>query len=81
MARVEIPTKVCEACGAKMYMAIGPNDRVIPLVKVRAFYVRMPGESEPRVVKATIFDSTEKYVSHFETCTEPGRFSSKKAAG
>ena len=73
-----LPTQKCKACGATMHMAESPNGALIPLVKIRTLYVRPGGLNEPRVIKATIFESTEKYVSHFETCTDPGRFSRKK---
>jgi hypothetical protein len=70
--------KKCRACGATMHMAEGPNGAIIPLVKVRKLYVRPNELREQRVVESTIMDSTEKYVSHFETCTDPNRFSRSK---
>lgn len=76
--RKELPTRECAACGATMHMATSPAGALIPLTKVRTLYVRPAEINEPRVIKATIFASTEKYVSHFETCTDPARFSKKK---
>ncbi len=73
-----IPTRECPACGATMHMAESPTGALIPLVKIRTLYVRPAEMNEPRVVKATILDSTEKYVNHFETCTDPERFTKKK---
>ena len=74
----KIDTTKCKACGATMYMAEGPGGAIIPLVKVRKLYVRPRELNERRVIEATIMDTTEKYVSHFETCTDPNRFSRSK---
>ena len=66
-------TRACEACGHKIFMALGPNGKHIPLdarpVEAHLYLVRDGGN------KAFKSDAPKVYISHFLTCTDPKRFS------
>ena len=59
----------------------GPNGKAIPVQQVRTAYVSAPHD-ETVLEKAHVTNGLgEKYklfyVSHFETCSNPGRFSGR----
>ena len=58
----------CKECGATLVFAESPNGRPLPLQRIRNVYGVENG-------KATVLISRVVYVSHFETCTNPSRFS------
>ena len=64
----------CRACGMKIQFEMGPNDRPIPLQRVRTVYIFDDG---PGVRKLTVDDDLALYVSHFETCPKAAEFSRK----
>ena len=74
----------CKACGAQIVFAMGRNGKRIPLQRVRKLYRyapnRMDGIEAVELVPGEL--GAERgdayYVSHFETCTDPGRFSGRK---
>lgn len=68
--------KRCEACGREIEFRKSPSGKMMPVHRVKAIYVPVPGgDGELRRVEI----SNPVYVSHFETCTDPSRFS--RAAG
>lgn len=69
----------CQACGREIDFLKGPNGRMIPTQRVRSAYVvELTGEAgEPVLVK--IGEGEELRISHFETCTDPERFSRRKS--
>jgi hypothetical protein len=61
----------CRACAMKIIFAEGPAGRPIPLQKVRNVYAVKDGH-------ATVVQTGELWISHFEGCTVPQRFSKKR---
>jgi hypothetical protein len=69
-------TRPCEECGAKMEFIMGPNGKFIPAQRVKTVYVVDESSGLDKLVKLALPD-VALYVSHFETCPNPGRFSKK----
>lgn len=67
--------KTCPACGCKFEHIEGPSGAAIPVQKVKVVYALE--SSAPRLTKLTLASPhvSAYYVSHFETCSDPGRFS------
>ena len=66
----------CRACGCPIEFIMGPNEKEIPVQKVRSVYALNPDAGEKpdgRLSKVAIL-KWDHYVSHFETCSDPGRF-------
>lgn len=59
----------CKECGAKLVFAEGPSGKVLPLQRVRSVYRVENGHA------ARVAEIDGAYVSHFETCSNPARFS------
>ena len=71
--------QACEKCGCPMEFIMGPNGKAIPVQKVRTAYISAPHDEtvlEKGIVTNTLGEKYKIfYVSHFETCSDPGRFS------
>jgi len=66
--------KRCPACNAKLFMvANAASGRMLPLQKVANVYI----VGDDGLAHATD-KAVQRYVSHFETCTDPARFSRER---
>ena len=72
--------RVCEACGARFEFVKGPNGKQIPVQKVRVVYALSAGETELTkfLPKKDQLNVPKFYVSHYETCSDPERFSRRR---
>lgn len=71
-------TDKCRKCGCPMEMAMGPNGRFIPVQKVTMVYQKLGEVLEKLcILDASAEEVKEFYVSHFQTCSDPARFSRK----
>lgn len=69
-------TRDCEACGIPIAFAVGPQGRYIPLDMAAPCYeLYLGAEGERRCREAP-----HVHVSHFKTCSDPGRFSRRQPA-
>lgn len=64
----------CRACGCPMEFLTGPNGKTIPVQKVRTVYYEADGQLHKQESEDGM-RLPDLYVSHFETCSNPGRFS------
>ncbi len=73
----------CEACGCRFEFIRGPGSALIPVQKVRTVYRLDTGRRLEKVpVQHTLADPHGAlYVSHFETCSDPARFSRRSSEG
>ncbi len=73
----------CEACGCRFEFIRGPGSALIPVQKVRTVYRLDSGGRLEKVPVQITLDDLEGglYVSHFETCSSPARFSRQSARG
>jgi hypothetical protein len=69
----------CDECGCPIEFIEGPNGKHIPVQKVRTAYVL---GADGKLQRWTVIDPADPglsanqfYVSHYETCSNPGRFS------
>jgi hypothetical protein len=68
----------CKACGCSIEFIEGPNGKPIPVQKVRTIYATAL-DRETVLEKIHLGEDYQGfYVSHFETCSNPGRFSRAK---
>ena len=67
----------CKACACPIEFIEGPNAVPIPVQKVRTVYYR--NGDKPLAKVTTLLPEAPLYVSHFETCSNPGRFSGGKS--
>lgn len=67
--------KTCPACGCKFEHIIGPNGTAIPVQKVRTIYYVSDDVEVAGVLQKVPTPPGSLYVSHFETCSDPKRFS------
>lgn len=67
----------CEACGCLIEFLVGPRGRMIAVQRVTHVYARLRG-TDPLVKVAAETSDRELYVSHFQTCSDPARFSRSK---
>lgn len=66
-------TSLCKACKKEITWAKTEKGATIPLDRVKPIYRVEEGEGGfPKAVKVE-----GAYISHFATCTDPGRFSGK----
>jgi len=73
----------CHKCGCPMEMVMGPKGKFIPVQKVTMAWQKVRVDGEERLVPLIVRDPHEAdlmefYVSHFQTCSDPARFSRKK---
>lgn len=61
----------CEACGCTFQYEKSPNNRPLPVQRVRTVYLK---DTDGKLHRSMI---GEFFVSHFETCSDPGRFSGR----
>ena len=78
----------CRACNRMIDFVKGPAGRPVPVDKVRTVYIaeRPPGGGPPELKTLKAIDDAAReghaiYVSHFETCTDPNRFSGRARRG
>lgn len=82
-------TRPCQACGCPIEMITGPNGKAIPVQRVRTIYTKPRASQETAVLQPdterldklhmpAVTVIADLYVSHFETCSDPGRFSRAK---
>ncbi len=70
----------CQACGCPIEFIIGPNGNSIPVRKVRTiYYMTDTGQLAKDELAEDGVHKPDRYVSHFETCSDPGRFSRGKS--
>lgn len=68
----------CRACGCPIEKILGPNGKFIPVQKVRTVYSYVNGwDSMKKALASSKEEPFDYYVSHFETCSDPGRFSKR----
>jgi len=67
--------KSCEACGVPLMLVVGPNGKQIPLDTKAPVYELHTSREGVRCRRAA-----GAYVTHYATCTDPGRFSRGRAA-
>lgn len=75
----EAKSKPCTACKMPIEMREGPSGRLIPMQRVRTVYVlgrNLLGEDMQSRTASDL--GGDLFISHFETCSDPGRFSRKK---
>lgn len=73
----------CRACGCPIEFIYGPGGRSIPVQRVRTVYRYVENGERAALEKLTFRPGDdghkpELYVSHFETCSDPQRFSRKR---
>ena len=65
----------CRGCGRELTFAPGPSGKTLPLERVRNVYIiSVTGEA---ILVPTDAIGRDRYISHFETCPQAGRFSRK----
>jgi hypothetical protein len=71
--------RCCDECGCPIEFIEGPNGKHIPVQKVTLVYFR---RADGKLGRADVTDRldanlgyNEFYVSHYQTCSNPGRFS------
>lgn len=71
------PTKrPCRACGMPLEFATGPEGKMMPLQRIRSFYVRADPLHGGELRKLEMpSDAEAGFVSHFETCPNADVFS------
>ena len=68
--------KKCEACGAELTFALNPlTNKHIPLVRIPFKNVYTMVRRKGMTVAAPL--NQELWISHFENCSDPNRFSRK----
>ena len=72
-------SRPCEACKAKIFFKEGPKGRPIPVQEVTLAYYK---DSHGKLARAKVVDGfgaevMSFFVSHFQTCPEPEKFSRK----
>lgn len=69
--------KNCEACGAEILLVRNKaTGNTLPLQRIRTVYTIDENERAEKMVRPASRPSF--WVSHFEICTDPARFSRKK---
>lgn len=68
----------CEACKKPIQFIEGPNGKLIPAQRIKTVYMLVERQDEfghPVIGLQKVEIGDQLYVSHFETCTDPARFS------
>lgn len=68
----QVEKRPCGSCRAPLEFHVGPNGNRIPLQRVRSVYYDAGGGE---IRKLGTVKGVQHYVSHFETCPDPERFS------
>ena len=64
----------CRACGCQIEFIDGPNGTPIPVQNVRTVYYMIDDGTLAKQESEDGLPLPDRYVSHFETCSDPGRF-------
>jgi hypothetical protein len=72
--------KACEACGRMIEFHESPNGRPMPVERVRNVYAMGPDGKLVTLREQPAPGAPQRFVSHFELCTDPDRFSRGRRA-